>query len=87
LKILICYDISDDKIRNKLVKYLKRIAVRIQYSVFWADIPEIEITRLKEFAGKLLKSDECGVIAIYAARNICLESNKKHQILEDVVII
>ena len=86
MKVLICYDISDDKIRNKLVRYLKRIAVRIQYSVFIADIPEYEITRLKEFAGNLVEGGRYGDIAIYNARNEYF-GNKKEPIPEKTMII
>ena len=38
MKVLICYDIKSNKLRRKLVKYLERIAVRIQYSVFISDL-------------------------------------------------
>ena len=32
--ILVSYDITNDKLRNKFSKYLKKYGVRIQYSVF-----------------------------------------------------
>ncbi len=35
--IVISYDISDDKFRNKFSKYLTRFGHRIQYSVFEID--------------------------------------------------
>ena len=34
MQYLISYDISDTKIRNKVVKYLESFCYRIQYSVF-----------------------------------------------------
>ena len=86
MKILICYDISCNKIRNKLVRYLKRIAVRIQYSVFIADIPEDEISKLKNFASNLLGDGEHGDIAIYGAGNSYIGS-LKNPILEKVIIL
>lgn len=68
------------------MRYLKRIAVRIQYSVFIADIPEHEITRLKEFAKTLVEGGRYGDIAIYNARNDCF-GNKKNPIPEGTMII
>lgn len=38
--ILISYDISDDKLRTKFSKYLRRYGHRIQYSVFEIDNSE-----------------------------------------------
>ena len=34
MQYLISYDISDTKIRNKVVKYLESFCYRVQYSVF-----------------------------------------------------
>lgn len=34
MRYLISYDISDTKIRNKVVKYLESFCYRVQYSVF-----------------------------------------------------
>lgn len=32
--LLVSYDISDDKLRNKFAKFLKKFGYRLQYSVF-----------------------------------------------------
>lgn len=32
--IIICYDFSNDKVRNKFSKFLKKFGRRVQYSVF-----------------------------------------------------
>ena len=34
MQYVICYDISEDKIRCKVSKYLEGVARRVQYSVF-----------------------------------------------------
>lgn len=34
MKILVCYDIPEDKIRSKAAKYLEGVGRRLQYSVF-----------------------------------------------------
>lgn len=49
LKYLICYDISDNSCRRKVVKYLESMARRLQYSVFVVDCSssKIEVARKK----------------------------------------
>ena len=32
--LIVSYDISDDKLRNRFSKYLKKFGFRLQYSVF-----------------------------------------------------
>ena len=34
MKYLICYDITEDAIRGKMVRYLEAFTYRLQYSVF-----------------------------------------------------
>lgn len=53
MRYLISYDIPDDKVRDKIVRYLEGFAFRLQYSVFncklsarevggvWKDLNEI----------------------------------------------
>ena len=45
--IIISYDISDDKLRNKFSKYIKKYGHRIQYSVF-------EITNSKRLLNNIM---------------------------------
>ena len=44
---VICYDITENKIRNRAAEYLKGIAYRIQYSLFMAELDEKELEKLK----------------------------------------
>lgn len=57
MKVLICYDVKNNKLRSRLVKYLEKIAVRIQYSVFVSDLSRKEIEKLNCFAKKLLSEE------------------------------
>lgn len=51
---LICYDISEDKIRTRLAKRLERAGcVRLQKSIFVA--PDFDARRLSMLRGALLK--------------------------------
>lgn len=38
--ILVSYDISDDKLRSRFAKFLKKFGHRLQYSVFEIDVSE-----------------------------------------------
>ena len=38
--VIVCYDISNDKLRTKFAKYLSRFGHRLQYSVFEIDNSE-----------------------------------------------
>ena len=37
---LVCYDITSDRVRNKIVKTLEGYGRRVQYSVFECDLDE-----------------------------------------------
>ena len=38
--VIVCYDVSNDKLRTKFAKYLSRFGHRLQYSVFEIDNSE-----------------------------------------------
>ena len=68
MKYLICYDITEDNIRAKMVRYLEEFAYRMQYSVFncnlnsqeaetvWQDLLNIAAESAK---GSVLMSPLC----------------------------
>ena len=57
--VVISYDIEDDKTRTKLAHKLKDFGMRVQYSVFEADITEKELDKLNKMLAKvkLVKND------------------------------
>ena len=60
MKFLICYDIPETKLRNKVVKYLQKFSYRLQYSVFLGegnkrDLDQAKVT-LRNFAIKSPKA-------------------------------
>ncbi|MBI5465978.1 MAG: CRISPR-associated endonuclease Cas2 [Candidatus Kerfeldbacteria bacterium] len=63
---MIAYDITDDRIRNRLVKILEWFGERVQYSLFECELTEageMELrARLK--AGSFLNGDK-GAVFIY----------------------
>ena len=76
MKIIICYDIKDNKLRYRLVKYLERIGIRIQLSVFKADLKYREIIKLKNFANELLKEEKYGSILIFHIQTEFIKSKE-----------
>ena len=55
MRYLICYDISDDKVRLKVAKYLESFAFRIQYSVFMCDNSEQGMAEVSKHLHRLTK--------------------------------
>ena len=86
MNVIICYDVSDNKLRYRLVKYLEKIAVRVQFSVFKADLNKNEILRLDNFAKKLLNDGKEGNMLIYAVDNE-LSGNERVYLPERFVFI
>ena len=86
MHVIICYDVSDNKLRYRLVKYLEKIAVRVQFSVFKANINKREILKLDNFAKKLLNNGKDGNMLIYAVDNE-LSGNERVYLPERFVFI
>ena len=86
MNVIICYDVSDNKLRYRLAKYLEKIAVRVQFSVFKADLNKNEILRLDNYAKKLLNDGKEGNMLIYAVDNE-LSGNEQVYLPERFVFI
>ena len=65
MQVVICYDVSDNKLRYKLVKYLEKIAIRVQLSVFKEELKANDISKLDKYAKKLLHNGTKGNVLIY----------------------
>lgn len=55
MRYVICYDVSENKIRYRLAKYLEKLAYRIQGSVFMCELDSIQILAVKHTVEKMLK--------------------------------
>ena len=86
MHVIICYDVSDNKLRYRLVKYLEKIAVRVQFSVFKANINKREILKLDNFAKNLLNNGKDGNMLIYEVENE-LSGNEQVYLPERFVFI
>ena len=58
MQYLISYDISDTKIRNKVVKYLESFCYRIQYSVFLCIHTRVRVETIIKQLELLTRNDE-----------------------------
>ncbi|MEO0091515.1 MAG: CRISPR-associated endonuclease Cas2 [candidate division WOR-3 bacterium] len=56
--ILISYDVTDNKRRNKICNTLKNYGKRVQFSVFECLLENKDLMRLKTRLLKLIKEDE-----------------------------
>ena len=72
VKIVIMYDISDDRTRTKLFKLLKRYGEPVQLSIFEAIISEEQFAQLRGEVARLIGSD-AGQVRYY---EICQSCNR-----------
>lgn len=89
--IIISYDISNDKLRTKFAKYLKRFGHRIQYSVFEIEnsnkllgniICDIE----NRYARQFTEEDSVYIFKMSASCEVIRYGYAKHE-EEDILII
>ncbi len=55
---VVCYDISDNRIRNKVCDLLKNHGERVQYSVFECHLGDRELAGLRQEVAGLLEQDD-----------------------------
>lgn len=90
MQYLISYDISDTKIRNKVVKYLESFCHRVQYSVFLCTHVCIRIETIIKKLELLTKKDERKrllVISISETANIPIWCNEELPTNEERILI
>ncbi len=56
--VVVCYDITDDKRRNRVSDILEGFGERVQFSVFECDVKPEHIKGLKEKLAKVLKDKD-----------------------------
>ena len=83
MQYLICYDIREDKIRTRVMKYLESIGWRVQYSVFSCETTEKRMVAIKQ---KLLdlteKSEKCMILVTPICRSCQAKSWAKGEPME-----
>ena len=68
--MVISYDISDDKVRNRVLNILKDYGTHVQYSVFECNLTAGQFYQLKQRLLSLIKSDTDS-IRIYILCDSC----------------
>ena len=63
-RYLLSYDISDDKRRNRTFKLLDAWGDHAQYSVFFVELNETELVRLKATLDGVIKHDEDQILIL-----------------------
>ncbi|MBI5181807.1 MAG: CRISPR-associated endonuclease Cas2 [Nitrospirae bacterium] len=74
--IVVAYDISDDKRRNKICDILLSYGQRVNYSVFECFLKEKEIQKLKDRIERHLKRGKDIVLYYYLCK-ACLERRER----------
>ncbi len=59
---LICYDISSNKIRGKVFRFLKKCATPVQESVFIFRRTRKELLKIEKFIVDMLDEDDCLIV-------------------------
>lgn len=71
MRFIICYDIKENRIRNRVVKYLEGRAFRIQFSVFSYSCSNREIAAVWRELLKITKSAEKPLLMIIPVCKAC----------------
>lgn len=90
---IVSYDITVDKLRNKIAKTLLNYGRRVQYSVFECDITKEQYRELYQKLAQLMTEDVMGSIRFYyicencAKKIVVLGIPAKEILNEDVLVI
>ena len=71
MRYLISYDISDDKIRDRVAKYLESFAFRLQYSVFACSVSSKEAKKIWKELNNIASQSEVGNILMVSLCKSC----------------
>ncbi len=75
MKVIVSYDISDDKRRNKISRELLNWGKRVQYSVFECELEPEKIYRMKRRLEYILEDEDS--LRVYV---LCADCSKKTEI-------
>lgn len=71
MRIVISYDISDDRRRSKIARILEGHGYRVQYSVFECDLDQKSLNALKKRLRALVKADQMESVRFYPLYSEC----------------
>lgn len=76
MRIVISYDISDDKRRTKVAKIMEGHGYRVQYSVFECDLDDAQLKKLWQRLKPLVSPQNGESIRFYPLHRECAEKAK-----------
>lgn len=68
---IVSYDISSDRIRNKVAKEMQNFGQRVQYSVFECQLTDTQLQKMYGRLATLMQSETDGNIRIYKLCGKC----------------
>ena len=92
MRVIVSYDITDDKRRRKVCKTLEGYGYRVQYSVFECDLTNKQISELKRRLKPHVKGREMDSVRFYplhedSAKAIVVLGNDMARTLGIVTVI
>ncbi|GAB4156238.1 MAG: CRISPR-associated endonuclease Cas2 [Candidatus Promineifilaceae bacterium] len=73
MRILVSYDISNDKRRRHVAKIMEGYGYRVQYSVFECDLDANKLAELQKRLGPLVHAKEWESVRIYPLTLDCAD--------------
>lgn len=74
MRIVVSYDISDNKRRNKVARLMEGHGYRVQYSVFECDLTKRQLAALKKQLKPLVNAREWESVRFYPLCADCQEN-------------
>lgn len=71
MRYMICYDITENRVRGRVAKILEKIGRRLQYSVFCVEITEKECQGLRQELLRLTESSKKSLLMIIPLCSSC----------------
>lgn len=92
MRIVISYDISDNKRRRKIAKILEGYGYRVQYSIFECDLDARKLRQLKKRLRPYVEADQMESIRVYpltadAAEKVDVIGVDLRRLLGPVIVI
>ena len=87
MKILAVYDISDDRLRSKIHRKLKKYGLNVQYSCFEIEVDEEDLGELENFVKKLeTEFDELDKVYFYPVKGFTPGKSKKVGDMDTLIV-
>jgi CRISPR-associated protein Cas2 len=90
-RLVVVYDIADDKRRLRLFKTLEGYGIPVQFSVFECELGDEDFLRMRDKVERIVDKDEDSVIYYELCLRCCDRVERvgirKRIMLEDVIVV